>query len=272
MQTLPVLSNRSPPPPCYDHISHSSLSLYASCSLRHWFRYTAKLPEESVSAAVVLGSALHAAVEHHFRALLAGEGPPSHDVLLDVFWADWNARDQDIIRFSAGEDANSVGKLADRMLVAFRSSEFARPHGSIVAIEEELRGRIIDGVPDLLARLDLVVDEGDAIAVTDFKSTRSAWNEDHVADAATQLYLYYALVQDLADGRPVRLRFAVLTKGKVPELRLHEVPSDPRRIRRATRVAANIWRAMRMGVVFPNPSPMNCPTCPYRAPCREWQG
>src|SRR5205823_1363526 len=100
-----------------------------------------------------------------------------------------------------------------------------------------LRGQVISGLPDLLARIDLMVDEPDAFVVTDFKSTRSSWSDEHVNDVATQLLLYHELIKPLADGKPVRLRFAVLNKNKVPDLVMHDVPVDGHQIERTKRIA-----------------------------------
>src|SRR5271170_6969492 len=190
---LPVA--RPNPPAARPHISHSSISLFQSCSLRHFFKYTLRLPEPTVSASLIVGSGLHAGIEHHFRELLVGNPPPSLDTLLDVFWSAWHERDGQVIRFGRGDDINSIGRLAERMFRAFQANSFAKPRGTIVGVEEELRGQVIPGLPDLLARVDLMVDEPEAFVVTDFKSARSSWNDEHVSDAASQLLLYHELVK-----------------------------------------------------------------------------
>jgi len=267
---LPVA--RPNPPAARPHISHSSISLFQSCSLRHFFKYTLRLPEPTVSASLVVGAGLHAGIEHHFRELLIGNPPPSLDMLLDVFWSVWHERDGQVVVFGKGDDINSIGCLAHRMFRAFQVSSFARPRGTIVGVEEELRGQVIPGLPDLLARVDLMVDETDALVVTDFKIARSSWSDEHVGDAASQLLLYHELVTPLADGKPVRLRFAVLNKNKVPDLVMHDVPVDRHQIERTKRIAERVWRSIQAGNHYPSPSPLNCHSCPYRKPCRAWKG
>jgi hypothetical protein len=49
------------------YISWSAISTYRTCPLKHYFRYIAGLPEESVSASLVFSQNLHAALEHHYR-------------------------------------------------------------------------------------------------------------------------------------------------------------------------------------------------------------
>src|SRR5271170_6408988 len=202
---LPVA--RPNPPAARPHISYSSISLFQSCGLRYFFRYVQRLPEPTVAASLVVGTGLHAGIEHHFRELLVGNGPPSLDTLLDVFWSAWHERDGQVIVFGKGDDINTIGRLADRMFRAFQANSFAQPRGTIVGVEEELRGPIIPDAPDLLARIDLTVDEGDVFVVTDLRGGRSSWSDEHVGEAAIQLLLYHELVKPLADGKPVFLRF-----------------------------------------------------------------
>ncbi len=73
---------------------------------------------------------------------------------------------------------------------------------------------MIDGCPDLLGRLDLLVETDDALVVTDLKTSRSRWSGEQVEDQSAQLLLYSELVSRLSPGKRVRLQFAVLTKTK----------------------------------------------------------
>jgi hypothetical protein len=220
----------------------------------------------------VLGAAVHSALQFHFEQLLASSSAPSLDMLLDVFWDSWRGRDGQEVLFNKGEDINTIGQLADRMLRAFQRSEFSRPEGRIIAVEEELQGELIPGLPDLQARVDLVIETDTDIEVWDFKTCRSTWSEERVAESAGQLLLYSELVKDLSDGKPLRLGFAVLTKTKTADLTLHPVSADSHQMQRNKRIVEQVWRAIESGNVYPNPSPLNCPTCAYRVPCRKWRG
>jgi hypothetical protein len=51
----------------------------------------------------------------------------------------------------------------------------------------ELRGELLLGLPEVLARVDLLVDRGDEFVLSDFKTSRGAWSEDHVAEAAPRI-------------------------------------------------------------------------------------
>jgi CRISPR/Cas system-associated exonuclease Cas4 (RecB family) len=93
-----------------------------------------------------------------------------------------------------------------------------------------------------------------------------------VNDSSPQLLLYSEIAQSLADGKPLRLEFAVLTKTKTPELAIHPVAIGPSQVERTKRLAERVWRAIQAGHFYPNPSPLNCGNCPYRGPCRAWRG
>jgi CRISPR/Cas system-associated exonuclease Cas4 (RecB family) len=255
-----------------DYLSYSAVSLWQQCPLRFAFKYLLGLPEKSVSASLVLGSGIHRAIQHHYESLLAGNQAPGLQALLQVFWDAWQTHARQEILFAKTEDLHTIGHLADRMLRSFQRSTLATPEGAIVGIEEELRAPLISGVPDLLARVDLLIETDDALIVRDFKTARTAWTQEHVADSAGQLWLYSELVKKLADGRPLRLEFAVLTKTKVPELALHPVPLDPQQVQRTKVIVERVWRSIETGVIYPTPSALSCPTCPYREPCKSWTG
>jgi putative RecB family exonuclease len=130
----------------------------------------------------------------------------------------------------------------------------------------------VPGVPDLLARVDLLVDTGETLVITDFKTSRSRWNRDHVEDAAEQLILYASLVQDLAPGKDIGLEFMVVTKAKEPVVEQHSLRFDPQRAERTRHVVERVWSAIEAGCFYPAPSPMSCGGCPFRDPCRRWCG
>jgi CRISPR/Cas system-associated exonuclease Cas4 (RecB family) len=271
-----MIDTRSPPSRkpagSRDYLSYSAISLYSMCSLRYFFRYHACLPEDFISANLVFGAGIHAALQLHFQELLARSSAPPRDKLLDAFWAEWNRHDPKTIRFNRGEGVDAVGRLAERMLFAFQSSRLAVPAGTILGVEEEMRGVLVPGLPDLLARVDLIVETDEAVIVTDHKTASRAWSPEHVEDAAGQLLLYRELVTAIAGNKPIRLQFAIVTKTTVPVVIIHEVPVTREKVERTKKIVERVWRAIEEQHYFPSPSPMNCPGCPYRKACRAWRG
>jgi putative RecB family exonuclease len=253
-------------------LSFSRLSTFQACPLKFYFRYILGLPQEIVSSSLVFGTCFHAALECHFHELMIGHPPPDLDTLLDVFWDVWRTHEQKEIVFPKSENLPSLARLADRMLRTFQASALARPAGTITGVEETLIGELIPGLPGLLARVDLLVNSATSLDLVDFKTARTAWDVDQVLDAAGQLLLYHELVKPMAQGRPVHLSFAVFTKTKLPQLHIYPVRVDPHQVERTKAIVVQLWRALETGNFYPAPSPLHCPTCPYREPCRSWRG
>lgn len=271
MSMLDVL--RPPPTPQpieLEHLSWSAISTYRSCPLKWHFRHVQRLPEEFVSAGLVFGSAIHAALEHHYREHLAGSRAEL-DELLDVYQQAWH-EDRGEVRFGLREDRASLEQLARRMLAAFLASEHAQLDGTVLGVEEQLQGPLVVGCPEILARVDLVTLEGAAVVVTDFKTSGSRWSDEQREQQGEQLVLYSELARELLPGRELRLRFLVLTKSREPAIEQHDVALDASRSARLRAVLRRVWQSMQTGVVYPAPSPLQCPSCPYRRACRAWPG
>lgn len=268
----PVPRSQPPPSPAIrDYLSWSAISTYRSCPLRYFFRYIAGLPDETVSASLVFGSSIHRAIEHHFRELLIGNPAPALADLVAAYQGGWQEREGQEVRFSK-DDRQALDKLAEKMLDAFRVHDLAQPPGTILAVEEELRGSIIPGIPDLLARVDLIAETADELVISDWKTSRSRWNADQVEDAAEQLILYSSLASDFAPRKRIRIDFVVLTKTKETNIDRHSQLIHPQQIDRTKRIVERVWRSIEAETFYPAPSQMGCSSCPFRDPCRHWPG
>ena len=274
MTTLLIESKTGPPAVVAeerDYISFSAIRAYLQCSLRYFFRYVAKLPEERIGASLVFGNAIHGALELHFRRLLEGDVAPSLAEMLAAYHAGW-ANPSAPVRFNKDEQQSSFDGLAERMLRAFLENPVAQPKGQILGVEETLREPLIPGLPDFLGRIDLIVETDDAIVITDWKTSRSRYSAEQVDEAAAQLLLYAELAGEIARDKPLRLQFGVLTKTKEVSIDTHSVDYEPALIERTKRIIARVWQAIQAEHFYPNPSALNCSGCPYRAACRRWSG
>lgn len=256
-----------------DYISFSAIGTFQQCPLKFFFRYIAGLEDKFATASLALGGGIHSVAEFHFNELLVGNPPPDHDTLLDVFWEEWRSRSNAAaIHLGKGEDLDSIGKTADRVITAFRESEFARPRGNILGIEEELRQPLIPGLPDILGRIDLIVETADALKIIDLKTARSRWSTDQAERAGEQLLLYAALAKDLVPGKPIQLEFAVITKTINPIVECFPVSLRQGRIERTKRVMQKVWSAVQSRHFYPAPNPLACPSCSFRSECDAWSG
>jgi putative RecB family exonuclease len=255
-----------------DYVSWSALSTFRQCPLKYFFRYVAGLSEESVSAALVFGSGIHAAVEDVYRATLAGEARPTLERLMFAYRSVWLTHEPGEIQFGSSETRESLDALAAKMLTAFLASPGADVRGRVLGVEEELRGVLVQGVPDLYGRVDLLHEDEDQLVITDVKTSRSRWNADQVEESGEQLLVYSKLASELAPGKKLVTRFLVLTKTKEPVIEEHTTEVQPEKVKRVLASVERVWQAIQSGVFYPAPSAMSCATCGFRTACRAWTG
>jgi len=117
--------------------------------------------------------------------------------------------------------------------------------------------------------VDLVTQTPNAMHVVDFKTSRSRWNPQKAQESGDQLLLYGVTVARMSGplNLPVQLHFAVITKAVKPVVQILDVPTDAARVQALKESVAAVWEAIRVGNFYPNPSPMNCSTCPFKSRC-----
>ena len=255
-----------------DYVSWSAISTFRTCPLKYKFRYIDGLPEESVSSALVFGTGIHTAVEQHFQAILSGEEQPDVERLMFAYRSAWLPHDPDAIQFGSSETRSSLDALAGKMLTAFLNSPAASVQGRVLGVEEEIRGMLVEGVPDLFGRVDLLTEDSDALVVTDIKTSRGKWSSGQVEDSGEQLLLYSHLASEIAPGKKITTRFLVLTKTREPQVEVHVREVNPAAVKRTLAGVERVWRAISAGNFYPAPSMVGCSGCGYRAACRAWAG
>jgi len=279
-ELLPVMEPRSTNPANEiakkltgrDYVSWSAISTFRQCPLKYKFRYIDGLPEESVSSALIFGTGIHSAVEQHFQVVLSGDPKPDLDALLFAYRSAWLPHDPDAISFGSTETRASLDALAAKMLTAFLNSPAASVQGRVLGVEEEIRGMLVEGVPDLFGRVDLLTEDSDSLVITDIKTSRGKWSQEQVEDSGEQLLLYSHLASEISPGKKIATRFLVLTKTKEPVVKEHVREVEPVAVKRTLAGVERVWRAIESGVFYPAPSTVGCAGCGYRAACRAWAG
>lgn len=242
------------------------------CPRKYAFTYVEQARPDFIPSSLLFGSAIHSALEHHLQRQLEGELSERSE-LLTIFLNEWKLRDgeqPDVpVRFNKSESEATQIELADRMLAAFLASPLAQPQGQILAVEEKLRGTLNARLPDLVARVDAIWLGLDALHVIDFKTLRSKWNHNKVNESADQLLLSHRLSQSMSlhMDLPIKLHFGVITKAKSPAVQLLDVHVPQTRIHQVVSLIEQIWQAIQAGNFYPNPSQMNCSTCPFKSRC-----
>ena len=178
------------------------------------------------------------------------------------------------VHYNKGEDEKVLDALAQRMIAAFLASTLADPKGIILGIEESFTIVLRPDLPDLLAKVDLVVQTEGSLFIADFKTSRSKWTEAKALESADQLILYSKAAGPMASqlGLPVKLGFAVITKAKTPVVQVLPVPVEPARLAGLADSVAQVWAAIQAGNFYPNPSAQNCSTCPFKSRCPAFTG
>ncbi len=85
---------------------------------------------------------------------------------------------------------------------------------------------LVEGVPDLFGKLDLLTEDSDSLVITDIKTSRGRWSQEQVEDSGEQLLLYSHLAPEIAT------RFLVLTKTKEPVIEEHVREVEPGDVKR----------------------------------------
>jgi hypothetical protein len=91
-------------------------------------------------------------------------------------------------------------------------------------------------------------------------------------EAGPQLLLYNEVARPLADGRPLRLQFAVISKTQTPGFTLPPVVNHAEQVNRIWRIVQRVWIALQAKHFDLTPASFNCPTCPCGVACKARQG
>lgn len=254
------------------HWSYSQLSQYMRCPLQYYFERILKLPRPFISSGLALGSAVHEGLAAYHRGLQAGQ---ETDVvkIQTVVLATWANREAEaVIQYRDGEGRQEMVDQGIALLEAYMA---ASPPQNIVAVEHEMvvplhtsRGDFLD--KPLVAVVDLLNREPTGLAVTEFKTSGRRYHEFE-ADTTLQATCYAHAVQQRY-GETASVKYTVLVKTKKPSIQHLETARTDSDMGRLGDTVAAIERALEAEVFFPVESPLNCSTCPFRIPCRDWTG
>ena len=122
----------------------------------------------------------------------------------------------------------------------------------------------------LVAVVDLLCRDEDGLKVTEFKTSGRRFSESE-ADTSLQPSCYAHAVGERYD-EPVSVRYTVLVKTKKPAVQHVDTVRTDADLARLGDVIQGVERAIEAEAFYPIESPMNCTTCSFREPCREWKG
>lgn len=252
------------------HWSYSQLSSYLRCPLRYYFEYVVKLPRPATPSSLVLGSAVHEALGEYHRHLKANLDVSPRQIE-DTFLYAWKtATEERPVQFRDGE---SSGEVIDSGIGLVNLYLNQPPPKNIVGVEQEMTvplftsgGEILE--KPLLAVLDLICRDVDGLTVIEFKTSGRRYSAIEVA-TALQATCYIHAVQEQSGGS-VQLLYKVLLKTQKPQIQEIPASRSPADVTRLGDLVQSVDRAIAAEVFYPIESPMNCSTCPYRKPCKDW--
>lgn len=252
------------------HWSYSAISQFLSCPLRFYFQRVIRLPQKSVGSSLVLGSSVHAALAEYHRTVQQNE--PTDTVKLHQIMADtWTMRESETpISFRDGETQDELMAQGISLVELYLKEP---PPENIIAIEQEIIAPLHNSQGEyletpLVAVLDLITEGNEEMTVREFKTSGRAYSEIE-AETSLQPTCYVNAVQESLGIAPT-VEYTVLVKTKTPKVqRLTTVRNDDD-LGRLGDIVENIERAIQAQAFYPVETPLNCSTCPYRRPCREW--
>jgi len=195
----------------------------------------------------------------------------SLDDLRTVFLGSWESREKNSeITYRKGDSRKQAVDMGVQLIELYASEP---PPTEIVAVEQQMivplhnsRGQYLE--KPLVAVVDLLTRTEEGLKVIEFKTSGRAYG-DFEADRSLQPTCYFNAVKEMY-GESATIEFTVLVKTKTAKIsRVAAVRNDDDLGRLGDLVEA-IERAIAAEAFFPVESPMNCSTCAYREPCRQW--
>ena len=254
------------------HWSYSQLHQWMRCPLQYAFERIIKLPRPFIPSGLLFGSAVHEALaEYHSQ--LRNQLPLRPDAIREQFLLTWKTKeDEQPVRFGKHETRENLLDQGVALLDRYLEEP---PPKQIVGIEEEMvvplytsRGELLDA--PMIAVLDLMCRNENGLTVVEFKTSKRKYGDAEL-EMALQATCYVNAVQERY-GEPVSLNYVVLVKTKSPQVQRLTTERSEADLGRLGDTVQAVQKAIEAEAFYPIESPMNCSGCPYRGPCKEWQG
>jgi DNA helicase-2/ATP-dependent DNA helicase PcrA len=235
-------------------LSFRQLDDYATCPLKYRYVHRLRVPL-LVHHRVVYGSAVHRAVQEHFKARLEGRAFAA-DELVAAFRAAWVSEG-----FLSREHEERRLAEGDRLLRRFHAQEAAEAW-TPTAVEQEFS--FVVGGARVQGRYDLVLEQAGRVTILDFKTgdVRGAAEAQRRAEESLQLDVY-ALAWLRTEARlPDRVELRFLETG----LSGNRVPT-PERAAATESLILDVAARVRRQQFPATPSLRACSQCAFRDIC-----
>lgn len=249
-------------------LSASQINTWLSCHRKWAYRYVERVPREFRASALAFGSAVHSALDWLHGEKLDGRTPEPAKVG-QIFRADWDAEQEEPIRFKDDESFDDLRSTGDNLVRQYAERLGDTPiEATELAFEVPLvdleTGEILEdsirGYVDLLLADDTLVE---------IKTAARRISDD---DLRRRLQLSaYAYAHRLRRGRSPKLAVVSLMKTKRPSVEISATERTPDDDAFFVHLASEVSRGMDSGAHPPNPG-WQCSDCEYAKTCRAWRG
>ena len=262
------------------HISHSQISTWLDCPLLYRFRYVERRPPERVSIALPMGSAIHSAVELHYRTIKNHGLKAPIDALWERFETclalELDAIEAPVIYKNGTPDRQSAIEMGKAMLTAFHAGTDLTGF-EIVGVEVPLSATLYteQGQPTdfkLVGIIDLILRHPSGRVLVVDNKTASKPMAQATADDDFQMTAYsYLLASNryVVPHAQVEGRFDVLRKLKQPIVQTVQTVRTAQHRRRFAKLASQVLTAIDQRIYLPRPS-WKCVDCAYANACGDW--
>ena len=221
---------------------------------------------------MALGSAVHEGLAEYHRQLMV-YARVSKNELQATFLKSWQQQEQERpIQYRDGEDQNQVIEQGVALLEAYLNEP---PPRNILAVEEQMTVPLTNSQGQFLERplvavIDLLAHDEQELVVTEFKTSGRRFHELE-ADTTLQASCYAHAVNERY-GQSPKVRYTVLVKTKTPAVQHLETTRTDADLSRLGDIVQAVERGIAAEAFYPIESTMNCSSCPFFKPCREWRG
>ena len=228
------------------------------------------MPERSVSANLLLGSSVHAALAEYHLNLQRGETTEAGN-LHRTITESWAEREEQVtVNYKDGETKDDGIAKAVTLIEMYLKEP---PPQNIIGVEQELFARVPNSQGDILptplmAVLDLVTKADEEITVHEFKTSGRTYSEFET-ESSLQPTCYAAAIQE-SSGQVPHVEYIVLVKTKTPKVHRLQTIRTQDDIGRLGDIIETVEKAIDRDIFYPIENPIHCSGCPYRRPCREW--
>jgi len=250
--------------------SYSSLTQYLRCPLQFFFQRVLSLPPQFTPSGLVLGSSVHEALAVYHRSLQENKPIPPGEVN-DAFLKAWQSRKTtEKIAFDGDHAESDLLAQGIALLEAYLKEP---PPQNIVAVEKEMTAPVHNSNGEVLTKpmtaiIDLITQPQTGLTITDLKTSSRSYSEMEAAISLQATCYAHAVHENF--GQLAKFEYAVLVKIKKPRVQRLETTRTDQDFGRLGDLVQSVDRAVELGVFYPNESPLNCSSCPFRKPCRQW--